>query len=101
MAECASADLTIEVRQVRINANDDDALSAPSGRGERLPNQQSPNASAAEDLFQYDVDVELFGIVYIYNPVDNGILGIAEEETVPVDEAPAEAAPADETAAAK
>ena len=44
--------------------------------------------NSSEELFQYDVDVELYGIVYVYNPVNKEVLGIEEEasgnEGIPV-----------------
>ncbi len=84
LAECASAELTIEVRQVRINPEASDGAQSggltPGINEQRPPGMQpSSTTSASEDLFQYDVDVELYGIVYIYNPVDNTILGIKQE----------------------
>ena len=37
--------------------------------------------NSSEELFQYDVDVELYGIIYVYNPVNKEVLGIEEEGT--------------------
>ena len=128
LAECASAELTIEVRQVRINAKDDGGMGSMSmlptmpmgregeggghagghggghggqssergySRGARSGNVAT--STADEELFQYDVDVELYGIIYIYNPVDNKLLGI-EEEVAPEQGEPA--ATEDDVAAA-
>ena len=95
LQECASGELTIEIRQVRVNQ-------ASTGGGGRLPGMMPPGmmqpgerpgrlgrfgrggATGAEEAFSYDIDVELYGIIYIYNPVDRAVLGYedaAEEGT--------------------
>lgn len=88
LAECASAELTIEVRQLRINPESSDGPQAgPPSREQPWSDTGSQQSSPANDLFQYDFDVELYGIVYIYNPVDNKILG-TEDEPAASDESP-------------
>lgn len=71
LAECANSALTIEVNQVRI-------LGSASGSS---PVGQNDD----EKAFPYDAIVELFGIIYIYNPVpfdlDNSDSKDAPDET--------------------
>ena len=55
LAECANSPLTIEVNQVRILSN--------------ANNTASTRQSGGKGAFPYDSVVEIFGIIYIYNPV--------------------------------
>ena len=92
LAECANYKLTVEVRQVRVNppdagsAQDDgggrEALRQPSyvepggDRREGPGGPVGPPGTETVDMaFPYDVTVEIYGIIYIYNPVDEAILG--------------------------
>ena len=97
---CANSELTVEVRQVRLNPTDDGSLSLmgglPGGESSRIPGRESygpsrelglgpmgalgpmGEADAAFSQFPYDVTAEIYGIVYLYNPVDKRALGIEE-----------------------
>ncbi len=86
LVECANAELTVEVRQLRVNPTDDGSL-MPSGMGRevgRLP-RVSPRESMRPGMggeqpeinnFPFDVTAEIYGIIYLYNPVDDRALGI-------------------------
>lgn len=94
---CGNSELTVEVREVRLNTSDQ-----PSGFGGRRGGggyggdmgeggfgdmggrsrrggggllNQSANA------YPFDVTAEIYGIIYLFNPVDNLALGIEEEST--------------------
>ncbi|MCH7727584.1 MAG: hypothetical protein IH991_14025 [Planctomycetes bacterium] len=82
IANCGNSKLPIEIRQVRINATATSRVGQPRGNndgiGARLLGQQpvrlggarggiGRTATAAKGKF--DVPIELFGVVYIYNPV--------------------------------
>lgn len=126
LIQCANSELTIEVRQLRVNPTDSlsmmmggNGMMSPSGPGPgygmrvegggemrrpgegRSPYGQSPygqtfdggggfggeGMSGLDEQSRTDLTVEIYGIVYIYNPVDPVILG-----------APAEGAPTDAVA---
>ena len=83
LANCANSELTVEVRRVRINpdvkpqqgpqggvTSRSRSTGMSSGRGQ---------ASASGDVEDpYDVTVELYGLIYIYNRPDRQRLGIAD-----------------------
>ena len=85
LVACANARLTVEVRQLRLNPEDVAAVGGGGivgGYGERgggLGGTGGRNGAAnakATSTFPFDVTVELYGIVYIYNPVDDRALGV-------------------------
>jgi uncharacterized membrane protein YgcG len=103
LVECGNSALTVEVRQVRISRDGDlsqplgDASAAPSsgrggsfnleggrsgrggsGRGGRGSGRGESGFSTGvgDDAFPYDVNVEIYGIVFIYNPVDTSVLAL-------------------------
>lgn len=95
LVECANFPLTVEVRQVRVNPQDSLGSSGRgagqfdmSGEGEFSEPRRfggmgtNPRFGSGPDVadaaFPYDVTVEIYGIIYIYNPVDNQILGEPE-----------------------
>ncbi len=100
LVQCANAALTVEVRQLRINPNDSRASQTSGGFGGRrgggppqdgsfrmMQRENDPsrrggsrNDESSGDAFNYNITVELYGIVYLYNPVDNKILGIEQGE---------------------
>lgn len=114
LAACGNSWLTVEVRQVRLNPQADAApvpttssSAATSGGGFGggsfnfgIPAQEdsefseggSFNSSVQREETtkdkntQFDVKVELYGVVYIYNPVDTKKFGVPSEAT-PEDEA--------------
>jgi hypothetical protein len=80
LVECANSELTIEVREVRVNPSKSlvGGNSYRGGSDEYSPNSQSTVQD--EKTFSYDLTVEIYGIVYIYNPVDRNIIGDEEAE---------------------
>lgn len=133
LLECANSELTLEVRQLRVNPNDSLAMSGgmsgmpgmPGGMSSGMPGPMSmgggefsrrnemagpPSSygmgsgpgpgygfsdgmgggmtgmtSAVDEHSRTDVTVEIYGIIYIYNPVDKVIL----KEPEATDTAPA------------
>ena len=89
LAECGNAELVLEVRQVRVNTA---AAAAPSGMGGtgaggisqgKLGQMQGgsvsgpggpANSVAVES--SVDIPVEIYGIIYLYNPVNMEKLGL-------------------------
>jgi hypothetical protein len=95
LVECANAPLTFEVRQLRFNPQGvgpagalGEAFREPEGG--LFTRQQA--VKTLEDYQTLDRTVELFGIIYIFNPVDEAVLG--GEKT-------AEEVPADDTAGSR
>ncbi len=97
LAECGNARLMIEVKKVRINADDTSGISistSPVGGGGGMsdPGGMDPMSSRPEGGFggspsgaaeastaldaAQDPPVEIYGIVYLFNPVDVGKLGL-------------------------
>ncbi len=86
LVECANAELTVEVRQLRVNPSDDGSLMSTGGRGIESPRRprsrrQEPmaggmNPEPETNIFPFDVTAEIYGIIYLYNPVDDRALGI-------------------------
>jgi hypothetical protein len=50
--------------------------------------RRQTNAESKDKNTQYDVTVELYGIIYIYNPVDESILGPKQEAPPPAGSVP-------------
>ena len=91
LTECGNARLPLEVRQVRVNP--DAAASGTAsvgtstavspfggigGGGEGGGMPTAPKAIVADATYDPTlIDVELYGIVYIYNPVNKSQLGTA------------------------
>ena len=87
LAACGSANLMIKVRQTRImpkgdisrssNGNGFDEMTGGNGRGSNRNDQST-------DEFPLDMQVEIYGLIYIYNPPDLAKLAIEQitEETV-------------------
>ena len=92
LVECANSELTVEVRQLLVNKDykGGGRRAAAGGfggnggpeRGFSASALGRPNAksSGLDTNFPYDLDVEIYGIVSIYNPVDNAALGLVDEE---------------------
>jgi len=81
LAECGNSPLTVEVRQLRLNR-------PPAGGGADTTGQDSSTTTPAgsdagsDQRALYDRPVELYGIVYIFNPVDEAKLGLNIEDLV-------------------
>jgi hypothetical protein len=92
LVQCANSPLTVEVRQVRVNPQDGSTERSGGGTGllrgrlggeadfegrGGLFNARGPAGPdfGVDDAFPYDVTVEIYGIIYIYNPVDESTLG--------------------------
>ncbi len=81
LVEAANAPLTFEVRQLRFNPSSDATSTGPagvlSGRASEV-SLASPTMRAKvrdlRDYQTYDRWVELFGIIYIFNPVNDALL---------------------------
>jgi hypothetical protein len=114
LIECANSKLTVEVRQIRMNRPSDEAaysgdemirggsesMSRPMGGFESSTildlsgmdgNQRDfsfgeGETRTADNPFPYDVYLEIYGIVYIYNPVDTSILGGEDNQSEPEDD---------------
>ena len=65
-----------------------------SDQGADYRNTGGPNANAAAKESPYDVDVEIYGLIYLYNPPQRSKLGLPEEEEAPVGPGAAAQAPA-------
>ncbi len=114
LVECANSELTIEVRQLRVNPDDTGATGGgmfeqftgpPGGTGMPIgpPRREGPGESrgypgmggngtgmgmpgdqtaSIDEHSRTDVTVEVYGIIYIYNPVDKVILKEPAPEAV-------------------
>lgn len=104
LIECANSKLIVEVRQIRFNP-DVAVEGAPAGRGEGSGGGRQPSRSRSrggrrssggfdlgigssfgrssqggqeEEGETYNIEVEFYGIIYVYNPVDREVLGYDE-----------------------
>ncbi len=74
LVECANSPLPVDVKQFRVNPN---SKKSEGSHGGAPQNQGGPKtATAMSDSF--DVNVELEGIIYIFNPPDPTKLGGAD-----------------------
>ena len=80
LVECANAALTFEVRQLRYNPK---SGGRTRGYGSAEPafggGRQKAVAKFLDDYESFDRTVELFGIVYIFNPPNMEMLGGGED----------------------
>ncbi len=102
LAECGNSKLPLEVRQVRVNRAEGQASMSggmvggsgygegygggmPGGGGGPSMDYGMPGASGARNLIadasidNNAIPIEIYGVVYIYNPVNKAQLGIVEE----------------------
>lgn len=111
LVECGNGDLMLEVVQVRINPDDTDVISlagsssGSGGFGRVGPSRagRGPGAGATSNTGSpdgkaepWDVVVEVYGIIYIFNPPSIERLGLSEEDKQKLD-----AVDLDDTAAAQ
>jgi hypothetical protein len=81
LVECANAPLTFEVRQLRFNPQGvragllGEAFAETTVNTENALLTRAPAVKTLADYQSFDRTVELFGIIYIFNPVDEAILG--------------------------
>lgn len=126
LAECGNSKLPLEVRQVRVNrpegqSNMSGGMSGgygygggDSGYGGAMPGVERttqdygygmPGASGARNLIadasidNNAIPIEIYGVVYIYNPVNKTQLGIPEEPEATAGPADATTLPVTPTAA--
>jgi hypothetical protein len=86
LAECANAPLPFEIRQVRINRNSTDAGNAgggvsnfgPANYNEMANTGSGPGGAVAKEVDPHEITLEVFGIVYLYNPSNNILLKLPE-----------------------
>ena len=117
LVECGNGDLMLEVLQVRINPDGQDVTGMAGGTstggggrsrfgGGRFgrPSGGSRGAETSADSQQeepWDVEVEVYGIIYIFNPPSIARLGISEEDQAKLDRVDLDDAEAAEAAAAE
>ena len=94
LVECANSNMPIEVRRIRIQKSAGETIdlagAAGPAQGPRpaygkqrvgpMPAHRQPKASGAvqgdsQEAGQYDMPVEIYGVIYIYNPPDREKLG--------------------------
>ena len=90
LANCGSADLMLEIRQVRIGDTEPAAAAGTGGGlnyGEGMVQMEGASmgsmdgggygsGAAALGPANFDLDIEVYGIVYLFNPVDLERLGL-------------------------
>jgi hypothetical protein len=74
LTECANAPLTFEVRQCRFNPQELGYGGRDAGYGSSFGGARNTSAKRLSDYQSFDRTVELFGIVYIFNPVNDALL---------------------------
>ena len=103
LAECGNASLPFEIRQVRINRDSTATGSAAGGGG----GYSSPpvnyggenvgmnpaGGQAVDKADPNEITLELFGIVYLYNPANNVLLKLPENNGPPATAANVPSAP--------
>ncbi len=79
LVECANSPLPVEVRQLRINpgkGGGSGTRTTVGGQGDSAGPRASAGKSGPDaEHASYDVPIELYGIIYIYNPPDPSKLG--------------------------
>jgi hypothetical protein len=121
LAACGSADMMVEVAHVRVlgesqssgassasagsGTGGSSAFSGLGGPGSGAPRSATPAQASTGDEYPFDVKVEVFGIIYLYNPPDLNKLPVEQVTKENVEEAlgetPAAEAPAAETSPAE
>ena len=92
LVECSNSELTVEVRQLTIDSQEEGGKGRRGGglgggfEGANAFNAGGGAAKNAGSQFPFDLEVEIYGIVSIYNPVDNKALGIESEDGGPEEE---------------
>ncbi len=79
LATCGSAQLMVEVKQVRIlptGASGETAVSGSGGYGGGGTEMAGMGSVAPINQFPLDMDVEIYGIIYVYNPPQAEKLGV-------------------------
>jgi hypothetical protein len=98
LANCGNHEIPVEVRQVRINCPEGQT-GGGGGYGDfgGVASRTSPRTSSGtssneiQDLNR--MDVEVYGIVYIFNPVDEAMLGVQLRDTLDTTSEPRPAPP--------
>ncbi|MFI4874713.1 MAG: hypothetical protein ACIALR_05225, partial [Blastopirellula sp. JB062] len=86
LVECGNADLTLEVRQLRLNPTTGSGMGGGYGGGLgggyqggfESESYMGMGGSQQKVDNRYDVPIEIYGIIYIYNPVNKELLGITD-----------------------
>ena len=76
IVECANASLPVEVKKLRVNPDQSGAGFGTTGARGGSRRQNSARVATDKSL----IEVELQGVVYIFNKPDKSRLGITEEE---------------------
>ena len=97
LVECANSPLTVEIHQVRFNPDviESGSGGAAVGGGPQTTRRQAgiTGKDTGKKRETFDVTVELYGLIYIYNPVNRQMLGYddsAEPTADDVDMKPAD-----------
>ena len=88
LVECANAPMTFEVRQFRFNPPDANDVMGGGGGSTDLGGPLRSRTLKANEYLSFDRTVELFGIIYVFNPVSEPVLKGEQGGTLP---APADA----------
>ncbi len=107
LAACGSADLMVEVTHVRVLNGSGSASSSSKPRSSgggglsALGGGSSTKSTAKSEVeeFPFDVNVEIYGMIYVYNPPDPNKLPVEQITKETVDEALGETPAAEEPAA--
>ncbi len=82
LVACANSKLTVEVRELRLNRTNETGRQTGGNFFQGEQNRRSlggGGTGAATVRDSFDVTAEIYGIIYLYNPVDNKALGIEED----------------------
>lgn len=98
LAACANAKLPIEVRQCLVHQAEVKAGAAAAAPARNAPAARpgAPAPAAAADGKasvvdpNTDVEIDLYGVIYLYNPPSRTALGLPEDEGAAAEEAAAE-----------
>jgi hypothetical protein len=100
LVECANSNMPIEVRHIRFRKGPGGAIdfsaAAPGsmlGAPSRIGSSGKVAGSEKGDAGRFDIPVEIYGVIYIYNPPDRDKLGTGTASVEKPGEAPAAEAP--------
>ena len=111
LVECGNGDLMLEVVQVRVNPDapsvqsqggvspGTSSIRRPVGGVGRVGGNEGTSPQGAE--YPWDVEVEVYGIIYIFNPPSAARLGLSDEDKAKLDQVNLDDADAVEAAASE